>query len=192
MNAALHGYPYVSIRRRRGRMSPMRMSSDVEIQDQYDVDYQKYWFNQDAGKLFCLVEAPSAEAAQLRPSRSPWPARRETDRGRSRPGRQLHGRIVVNDGGAACRPGATPSRARPRRAHRDVHRHRRLDRNVLAPRRRRRDRDARRPRPHRPRRAGQQQRARGQAHRRRHHGRLQLGGRRGALRLPDPGRAARP
>ena len=38
--------------------------SDMKIQDQYDVNYKKYWFNPEAGKLFCLVEAPSAEAAQ--------------------------------------------------------------------------------------------------------------------------------
>lgn len=37
---------------------------DVAVQDAYDVDYLKYWFNRDAGKLFCLVEAPSAEAAK--------------------------------------------------------------------------------------------------------------------------------
>ena len=37
---------------------------DVEVQGQHGVDYKKYWFNPDAGKLFCLVEAPSAEAAQ--------------------------------------------------------------------------------------------------------------------------------
>jgi class 3 adenylate cyclase len=38
--------------------------ADVGIQDQYDVEYLKYWFNHDCGKLFCLVEAPSAEAAR--------------------------------------------------------------------------------------------------------------------------------
>ena len=37
---------------------------DVEVQGHYDVEYKKYWFNQAAGKLFCLVEAPNAEAAQ--------------------------------------------------------------------------------------------------------------------------------
>jgi len=37
---------------------------DMALQDAYDVEYKKYWFNQDAGKLFCLVEAPNAEAAQ--------------------------------------------------------------------------------------------------------------------------------
>jgi len=37
---------------------------DVEVQGAYDVEYKKYWFNQEAGKLFCLVEAPDAETAQ--------------------------------------------------------------------------------------------------------------------------------
>lgn len=37
--------------------------ADVGIQDEYDVEYLKYWFNHDCGKLFCLVEAPSVEAA---------------------------------------------------------------------------------------------------------------------------------
>jgi len=37
--------------------------ADVAVQDKYDVDYKKYWFNENSGKLFCLVEAPSAEAA---------------------------------------------------------------------------------------------------------------------------------
>lgn len=38
--------------------------ADMEIQDRHEVEYLKYWFNEDCGKLFCLVEAPSAEAAQ--------------------------------------------------------------------------------------------------------------------------------
>jgi class 3 adenylate cyclase len=38
--------------------------ADTEIQDDYHVEYLKYWFNQDCGKLFCLVEAPNAEAAR--------------------------------------------------------------------------------------------------------------------------------
>lgn len=37
---------------------------DMEVQGDYDVEYKKYWFNEAAGKLFCLVEAPTAEAAQ--------------------------------------------------------------------------------------------------------------------------------
>ena len=38
--------------------------ADMKIQDQFDVNYKKYWFNQERGKLFCLVEAPSEEAAR--------------------------------------------------------------------------------------------------------------------------------
>lgn len=37
--------------------------ADLNVQDRYDVEYLKYWFNHDCGKLFCLVEAPSVEAA---------------------------------------------------------------------------------------------------------------------------------
>jgi class 3 adenylate cyclase len=36
---------------------------DVETQDKFGVKYGKYWFNQEAGKIFCLCEAPNAEAA---------------------------------------------------------------------------------------------------------------------------------
>lgn len=38
--------------------------ADTEIQGEYEVEYLKYWFNKDCGKLFCLVEAPNAEAAR--------------------------------------------------------------------------------------------------------------------------------
>src|SRR5688572_13241656 len=81
--------------------------SDVEVQDRYDVVYKKYWFNETCGKLFCLVEAPSAEAA-------------------ARVHREAHGLLAeklievdpdlvdsymgpspVNSGGAALMPGAT-------------------------------------------------------------------------------------
>ncbi len=37
--------------------------ADVETQGKYNVEYRKYWMNQDRGKVFCLVEAPNAEAA---------------------------------------------------------------------------------------------------------------------------------
>ena len=37
---------------------------DVEVQDKYGVCYHKYWVNEKAGKIFCLCEAPNAEAAQ--------------------------------------------------------------------------------------------------------------------------------
>ena len=38
-------------------------SHDVEVQGKYGVNYSKYWFNESAGKIFCLCHAPNAEAA---------------------------------------------------------------------------------------------------------------------------------
>ena len=36
---------------------------DLEVQAKYGVDYKQYWFDEGSGKVFCLVEAPDAEAA---------------------------------------------------------------------------------------------------------------------------------
>jgi hypothetical protein len=36
---------------------------DLEVQTRYGVKYQRYWFDEQTGKVFCLVEAPSKEAA---------------------------------------------------------------------------------------------------------------------------------
>lgn len=38
-------------------------AKDVEIQKKHGVKYLKYWFDEKAGKVFCLVEAPTREAA---------------------------------------------------------------------------------------------------------------------------------
>jgi class 3 adenylate cyclase len=38
-------------------------NADVETQRRYGVEYVKYWFNEDRGKVFCLVHAPNSEAA---------------------------------------------------------------------------------------------------------------------------------
>jgi class 3 adenylate cyclase len=37
--------------------------ADLEAQEKYGVNYLKYWVNETCGKVFCLVEAPNAEAA---------------------------------------------------------------------------------------------------------------------------------
>jgi hypothetical protein len=37
--------------------------ADLDIQDQYGVNYRQYWVDEDNGKVFCLVEAPDADAA---------------------------------------------------------------------------------------------------------------------------------
>jgi len=36
---------------------------DLGVQDRHAVKYLKYWFDEGSGKVFCLVEAPSKEAA---------------------------------------------------------------------------------------------------------------------------------
>ena len=38
--------------------------ADLLKQDKYGVNYLKYWVNESCGKAFCLVHAPSAEAAR--------------------------------------------------------------------------------------------------------------------------------
>ena len=36
---------------------------DVETQGEHGVNYKSYWVDEKEGKIFCLVEAPNAEAA---------------------------------------------------------------------------------------------------------------------------------
>jgi hypothetical protein len=36
---------------------------DLEVQHKYGVNYLRYWFDEGTGKVFCLVDAPSKEAA---------------------------------------------------------------------------------------------------------------------------------
>ncbi len=36
---------------------------DLEVQGKHGVNYQKYWFDEASGTVFCLVEAPNKEAA---------------------------------------------------------------------------------------------------------------------------------
>jgi hypothetical protein len=37
--------------------------ADLQVQGRHDVSYLRYWVDDRHGKVFCLVEAPSAEAA---------------------------------------------------------------------------------------------------------------------------------
>jgi hypothetical protein len=38
---------------------------DLEIQTKHGVQYLNYWFDERRGRVFCLVEAPSPEAASV-------------------------------------------------------------------------------------------------------------------------------
>ncbi|GAB2652877.1 DUF4242 domain-containing protein [Kribbella swartbergensis] len=37
--------------------------ADMAVQDSYGVKYLRYWVDEDSQKVFCLAEAPNAEAA---------------------------------------------------------------------------------------------------------------------------------
>ena len=37
--------------------------ADLATQGAHGVEYKKYWVDEKAGKIFCLVEAPTADAA---------------------------------------------------------------------------------------------------------------------------------
>jgi hypothetical protein len=37
--------------------------ADLQTEGKYDVRYLRYWVDEEHGKVFCLVEAPSADAA---------------------------------------------------------------------------------------------------------------------------------
>jgi len=39
---------------------------DLQVQHKYRVNYLRYWYDEGTGKVFCLVEAPSREAAAAR------------------------------------------------------------------------------------------------------------------------------
>lgn len=37
--------------------------ADLQTQDRYGVRYLRYWVDETGGKIFCLVDAPDADAA---------------------------------------------------------------------------------------------------------------------------------
>jgi len=37
--------------------------ADLQTQAKFDVQYLRYWVDESQGKIFCLVDAPSADAA---------------------------------------------------------------------------------------------------------------------------------
>ena len=81
--------------------------ADTEIQNQYDVDYLKYWFNKDCGKLFCLVDAPSKEAAHCVHEQAHGLLAEKLIEVDPDLIDSFMGNSPVNSGGAALLPGAT-------------------------------------------------------------------------------------
>jgi hypothetical protein len=39
-------------------------AADVAVQAKYGVTYFRYWYDEATGKVFCLVDAPTPEAAE--------------------------------------------------------------------------------------------------------------------------------
>jgi len=37
--------------------------ADLNVQGKHNVKYLRYWFDERTGKVFCLIDAPSKEAA---------------------------------------------------------------------------------------------------------------------------------
>ena len=48
--------------------------ADLATQEKYGVDYKQYWYNETAGAVYCLVEAPNAEAIREAAKRANLPA----------------------------------------------------------------------------------------------------------------------
>jgi uncharacterized protein DUF4242 len=38
-------------------------AQDLRVQERFGVRYLKYWLDERGGKVFCLIDAPSADAA---------------------------------------------------------------------------------------------------------------------------------
>ena len=38
-------------------------AADLKVQSEHDVQYLRYWVDEQHGKVFCLVDAPTVEAA---------------------------------------------------------------------------------------------------------------------------------
>jgi uncharacterized protein DUF4242 len=38
-------------------------AADLNTQERYGVSYERYWVDESQGRIFCLVQAPDAEAA---------------------------------------------------------------------------------------------------------------------------------
>lgn len=58
---------YLDVHHKIDGLTPERLGQahqkDLEVQHKHGVNYLRYWFDEGTGKVFCLVEAPSKEAA---------------------------------------------------------------------------------------------------------------------------------
>lgn len=80
---------------------------DMDAQVAYGVDYKKYWFNRERGKLFCLVDAPSEHAAHCVHQEAHGLVAEKLIEVDPELLDSFLGGTGVNDAGAALAPGAT-------------------------------------------------------------------------------------
>ena len=59
---------YMDVHRNVGRVTADDVAQahlkDAEVEKKYGVHYHKYWFNEEAGSIFCLVEGPDAATCE--------------------------------------------------------------------------------------------------------------------------------
>ncbi len=86
-------------------------AKDMETQRRYGVEYSKYWVNEKAGKVFCLVHAPSAEAAEcVHREAHGMLAEKIIEIQPPELAEGFLGRAETNDAGAAVLPGGVDTR----------------------------------------------------------------------------------
>src|SRR5205085_9830168 len=82
-------------------------AQDVKIEDKYGVHYHKYWVNEKAGKIFCLCDAPDAEAAVEVHRQAHGMVADKIIEIQPELAEGFLGGVEVNNAGAALVPGAT-------------------------------------------------------------------------------------
>jgi class 3 adenylate cyclase len=84
--------------------------ADLKVQDSLGVECVKYWFNEGCGKVFCLIHAPSAEAAMEVHARSHGLLAEKIIEVDPEMAEGLLGNSEINSAGAAMMPNAAEGR----------------------------------------------------------------------------------
>ena len=60
---------YMDVHRTGGPVSAADVAkaheADLKVQGEHGVDYKSYWVDEQQGLIFCLVDAPNADAAAI-------------------------------------------------------------------------------------------------------------------------------
>ena len=66
-SAELSGHLYMDIHRNVDGLTAEGLmgahQKDLEVQEKHGVKYLEYWYDEESGTVFCLVDAPSKDAA---------------------------------------------------------------------------------------------------------------------------------